>query len=339
MEQKNEFPNIYNVYTLVRDQFPEYQIDLVINKNVGKITCNKRSISRFDCKFLESQLSALGKDAVMQTVSVMITMIQRKFIIAHYKRKAGHGSNAFNISANLIKFARANSKSVSGAARFLGVCDNTFRKYAIMHNIYDGMANMSGAGISKGYKSDIYGVKLDDIFANKYPHYPLKALKKRMLSQYLIEEKCNICGYDKIRKRDFASPLDLKFKDKQGDYNFDNLHLVCKNCQFVMDDRYKFIFLYDKKLKGIQELKVRDYDKIWEEYNSSLRKAVIAPNPDSEEYLDEDVMDKNILNEIVNAETESSGSEIKSKRKKTKKEDIDNMDTSGISSIWNKWNQ
>ena len=339
MEQKNEFPNIYNVYTMVRDQFPEYQIDLVINKNAGKITCNKKTVSRLDCKFVESTLSALGKDAVMQTVSVIVTMIQRRFIIAHYKRKGGHGSNAFNISANLIKFARANSKSVAGAARFLGICDNTFRKYAIMHGVYDGMVNMSGAGISKGYKSDVYGVKLDDVFANKHPNYPLKALKKRMLSQYLIEEKCNVCGYDKIRKRDFASPLDLKFKNKQGDYSFDNLHLVCKNCQFVMDDKYKFIFLYDKKLKGIQELKVRDYDKIWEEYNASLRKAVISKNQNSEDHLDEDYMNEEVLQEILDSQTEASGSEVKSKRKRSKKEDEDNIDTTGISSIWNKWNQ
>lgn len=339
MDQKSDYPNIEYVYSRVKIPFPEFQIDLVINKNFGKLLCNKKLVSKFDCKFLESQLSALGTDAIEQTVSVMVTMVRRKFITRHYKRKGGHGSNAFLITENLIKFARANSKSVAGAARFLGVCDNTFRKYAIKHGVYEGMTNMSGAGISKGWNKEMHRVKLEDIFANKHPYYPLKTLKKRLLSQYLIEDKCNVCGYDKIRKRDLASPLDLRFKDKQGDYSMDNLHLVCKNCQYVMDDRYKFIFLFDKKLKSIQELKVRNYDQIWEEYNADLRKSVIAKNPDSEEFLEEDGMNKESLQEIIDADTENTGSDVQSKRKRSKKEDLNNPDTSGMSSIWNKWNQ
>jgi len=335
MNYKTDYPNIYNVFELVKEKFPEYVIELSIKKNYGKFTCNGKRISGFDASFYEVTLATLGKDAIMQAVSTMIIMIQRKFILAHYKRKGGHGSNAFNITPNLLKFARANSRSVSGAARFLGVCDNTFRKYAMQHGIYDGMANMSGAGISKGYKSDMYSSNLDDIFANKYPGFPLKVLKKRMLSQYLIEEKCNICGYDKIRKRDFASPLDLKFKDKKNDYSIDNLHLVCKNCQYVMDDRYRFIYIYDRKLKEIQELKVRDYDKIWEEYNAALRKNVIAKNPDSVDYMDEDVMNEDAIKEIIDADSE----QFPLHKRKSKKEDENNPDTSGASSIWKKWNK
>ena len=75
-----------------------------------------------------------------------------------------------------IELAIKNSQSAKGAARFLGVSYNTFKKYSQMYMdkagnpLFDGSKNPTGKGIKHIVDYD-KKYPLDDILAGKYPQY------------------------------------------------------------------------------------------------------------------------------------------------------------------------
>ena len=92
-----------------------------------------------------------------------------------------------------IEWACEQAKSARQAARVLEVDFNTFKKYAVMYDLYDGVKNKAGKGISKG--GNIYkGTNsLTDICDNKYPQYPLWKFKDRLIRACWKPEKCDGC--------------------------------------------------------------------------------------------------------------------------------------------------
>lgn len=139
-----------------------------------------------------------------------------------------------------IEHAISNTKSCSEAARFLGVNYSTFKKYANMYRDISGLTlfekhkNQKGIGISKpklsirGYK-----YKLDDILNNQHPDFPLQFLKRRLLGGGYLREECEVCGFKERRITDLKVPLLLSFKNEFGNYNLENLSLLCYNCYFL----------------------------------------------------------------------------------------------------------
>ena len=153
-----------------------------------------------------------------------------------------YGSNPYRgrpIPKGRIEWAVEQANSAAHASRLLNVDKNTFKKYAEMYGLYEGVKNKSGKGISKG--GNIYkGThNLQDICDNKYPKYPLWKLKDRILRAGWIEEICDECGFREHRVTDAKTPLVLNFNDGEWDkgkrdYRLENLQLLCFNCFFLL---------------------------------------------------------------------------------------------------------
>ena len=127
---------------------------------------------------------------------------------------------------------------------------NTFKKYAIMYDLYEGVKNKSGKGISKGGNVWKGTHNLKDICDNKYPNYPLWKLKDRILRACWKEEKCDECGFSEHRITDAKVPLVANLKDGnwekgQRDYSLENIQLLCLNCFYLyvgnLNNRHKKI--------------------------------------------------------------------------------------------------
>lgn len=120
-----------------------------------------------------------------------------------------------------------NSQSASSAAAKLGIKYETFRVHAKRLNVFN--TNQSGKGTKKP-KDDGFGkMSLSDIFEGKHPQYQSNKLRKRLFSEKIKDEICELCGLTEW----FGKKLSLEVDHKDGNrYNhaLSNLQILCPNC-------------------------------------------------------------------------------------------------------------
>jgi 5-methylcytosine-specific restriction endonuclease McrA len=156
--------------------------------------------------------------------------------LAGVKRVSKRGLGAKPILESEIKAIQRKARSASEAARLLGVSYNTYKKYAREYNVFEDLKNPSGLGIKKGNSKFGGFHALDDILAGKHPTYPIWKLKKRILLNGYMEEKCNNCGFCERRLTDHRVPLVLDFLDgNRKNFLYDNLRMLCFNCSFLIN--------------------------------------------------------------------------------------------------------
>jgi hypothetical protein len=157
--------------------------------------------------------------------------------------KAGFGSLGYNLGENEIRYAMENTKSLKAASRFLNISLKTLRKYATQYidaptgkNLYELHKNEAGKGIHKQTSPKMTGKwGLHDILEGKFPDYPARNLKFRLIRAGLMEEKCHHCGYEERRITDYSVPLLLDWVDgDKTNHHRDNLQMLCYNCYFCM---------------------------------------------------------------------------------------------------------
>ncbi len=97
------------------------------------------------------------------------------------------------ITKKMIEDAIKNSKSNSGAARWVGVAYNTYMKYAKFYGLWEKHINQAGVGIKKGWGS--YRISLDEIFNGRKVSslYTKAFFKRRLIGEGYLKEECNFC--------------------------------------------------------------------------------------------------------------------------------------------------
>ena len=191
-------------------------------------------------------------------------------------------------SASQIKFAINNTKSNSAASRFLNVSYATFKKYALIHGMFAINKNQGGKGILKGGRRA--KVPWQEIFDNKHPNYDLPNLKRRLVAELIIEEKCEVCGYNE--RRDFDNKIAIVLDFKDGDVqnmSRENMRFLCYNCKYNTGKRLGKRVLGELKQvfdsHKAQEQKEKD-DKLWKEMNPESEKqdesVIIQTNVDDD---------------------------------------------------------
>ena len=138
------------------------------------------------------------------------------------------------IPKSRIEWAIKSTLSIGAAARYLGIAYNTFKKYAIMYDLFEQNKNQRGKGITtKGNTG--WGVKIQDLFDGKNPNYPHWKLQERVVRDGYLKQECNNCGFDDYRESDMRGPYLICFLD--GDpknHSLDNLYLLCYNCFYIV---------------------------------------------------------------------------------------------------------
>ncbi len=126
-----------------------------------------------------------------------------------------------------------NSLTMAQAAREMNMHFNTFKRHAVRLGCYH--ANPSGKGIPKSRPQVI---ATQDILAGKYPDYGTYKLKKRLLREGYMEDKCQLCGWaEKRNPEDEFTPCELHHMD--GDprnHRLSNLRLYCPNCHSLQNN-------------------------------------------------------------------------------------------------------
>ena len=164
------------------------------------------------------------------------------------------------IPKSRIEMAIRGTLSIRAAAQHLGVAYNTFKKYAIMYDLFEQNKNQAGVGVTtKGNTG--WGVKIQDLFDGKHPNYPHWKLQERVVRDGYIKQECSNCGYDDYREKDMRGPYIINFLD--GDYtnhSLDNIHLLCYNCFFIIKPTGRMLNT-PKNTNNIR----KKLEEVWEE--------------------------------------------------------------------------
>lgn len=125
------------------------------------------------------------------------------------------------------------SDSMMDAARQLGMHFNTLKRYAKEFNCY--RPNPSHKGVKMGPTKD--RISTDDILKGLYPNYQTYKLKKRLIREGYIEDKCQRCGWSEKPEGAEFTPCELYHKDGDShNHVFENLELICPNCHSLTDN-------------------------------------------------------------------------------------------------------
>ena len=167
------------------------------------------------------------------------------------------------IPKSRIQWAIQSTLSIRAASQYLGVAYNTFKKYAIMYDIFEQNKNQAGVGVTtKGNTG--WGVKIQDLFDGKHPNYPHWKLQERIIRDGYLKQCCSNCDYDDYREKDMRGPYIINFLDGDStNHSQDNLALLCYNCFFIMKPTGKL--LNTPKNTNLIKKKLQE---VWDENDS-----------------------------------------------------------------------
>lgn len=133
---------------------------------------------------------------------------------------------SYNFSKEEIVKALETAKSITGAARLMGISYNAFTRLAKKYNCC--ITNQAGKGIPRKNPRAVTREVLDLVFQNKH-YITAYKLKGYLFKFELKERKCECCGLSEWMDKDI--PLELHHKNgNHHDNTWDNLQILCPNC-------------------------------------------------------------------------------------------------------------
>lgn len=141
-------------------------------------------------------------------------------------------SRKIKVTDEQIVEAAMTSQSATSAAAKLGIKYETFRVHAKRLGVF--ITNQSGKGTSKPKEEGFGKISLDDIFDGKHPHYQSNKLRKRLFTEKIKEEKCELCHITEWFGKKISFELDHKDGNRYN-HNLKNLRILCPNCHSQTD--------------------------------------------------------------------------------------------------------
>lgn len=152
-------------------------------------------------------------------------------------------NKGFQLTEQQIREAMANSRSNKEAARWLGITDITYKKYAKSYidettgkTLFQLHMNQSGKGMPKNWIGGKWKKSLDEMLVENQPinSKRIVRLKELLMIDGRLGYQCSACKYGEKRLTDMKAPLLLNFKNNiKSDWRIENLQWLCYNCHFL----------------------------------------------------------------------------------------------------------
>jgi hypothetical protein len=136
------------------------------------------------------------------------------------------------LTKNRILESQKHTKSNMEAARWLGVCYNTYSRWAKYYDVFDQHLNQKGVGIKKGFGK--YRVDIESVVMGKRQppkRWNHSVVKKMLIDKGYWTDECTICGYNEVNMKTNTCCLAIDFADgNEKNWLLENLRLTCANC-------------------------------------------------------------------------------------------------------------
>ncbi len=152
-------------------------------------------------------------------------------------------NRGLQLSPERIREAMANTRSNKEAARWLGITDVTYKKYAKRHideatgkSLFELHKNQAGKGMPKNWAGGQWKKNLDEMLVENQPINTKKIirLKEMLMKDGRLGYQCATCKFSEKRLTDMKAPLLLNFVNgKRSDWRIENLRWLCYNCYFL----------------------------------------------------------------------------------------------------------
>jgi hypothetical protein len=136
------------------------------------------------------------------------------------------------IEQSVLEAITLNPLSMRKAADFAEMPYRTFIERAKKLNIYN--PNQSGKGTKKPNTGNSSRIPLEEILDGKHPQYQTNHLRKRLLVEGLMENKCSECGIEEWNGKQIVNELD-HIDGISDNHLKENLRLLCPNCHSQTD--------------------------------------------------------------------------------------------------------
>ena len=142
-------------------------------------------------------------------------------------------SKVYSISDDEFKRLIANSYSYSDVLRYLGLGTNGGSSTDILKRRISEL-NCSVEHFSQRTSKAHQRYDIKDILVENSSYQNIASLKKRLISEGLMEYKCAICGIDSWLNKPLSLQLD-HINGINNDHRLSNLRLLCPNCHSQTD--------------------------------------------------------------------------------------------------------
>jgi len=221
--------------------------------NIAEITKKLAELDELKAKVEKLySLSDIGSEVnkeleqykMLRERGVEIPHLDKEFSDTLYPKRENHGSKNKPLMQHEVQEALDKCTSARKAAKRLGVCYPTFKKYAKLYGVHrtPGWPIMKKSDLEKG-RGPIDPQKgrypLNDIIQGMYPEFPVHRLKDKLIRSGTKKPECEQCGYSERRITDGKLPLLLNFEDGNNkNHKLENMRLLCFNCTFTVGKGY-----------------------------------------------------------------------------------------------------
>lgn len=170
--------------------------------------------------------------------------------VKHNNERTMANTNGMNLTRQQVLNVIERTRNNKEAWEYLGISRPTWKKYAELyyHEDYDDMTlyeyhkfqSAKDKGIANRVNTKVPRYDLRAILRGEHPEYKSNNLKRRIINNGVLLEKCNNCGYDERRLSDYTVPLILHYKDDNlKNHKLENLEFLCYNCFYVLVGDFK----------------------------------------------------------------------------------------------------
>ena len=139
------------------------------------------------------------------------------------------------ITKNMILEAQKHTKSNMAAAKWMGICYTTYRKWAKYYGVFEQHLNQKGDGIKKGFA--VRTVNVEDIVLGKRQpprRWSQSVVKEELIDKGYWQHECSNCGYNEENMATGKTCLGIDFEDGDSkNWLLGNIRLLCSNCYFT----------------------------------------------------------------------------------------------------------
>jgi hypothetical protein len=209
---------------------------------------------------LKSKMVDLETKKIIDETQLPMEILEANNMLPQKPQRIKRGRGYRPVLKSEIEEAQAHSVNESAAARWLGISQGTYKRYAKLYGIYKPKPNVRGKRAIFDPERGKY--PLNKILEGKHPNVTLWTVKDKLLRSGMKALKCELCGEERKRTGDYKVPLLLTCKDGDNhNFKFENLQILCFNCTFLAGRGYIRRSKFKLDPDWIQEMDERENKK------------------------------------------------------------------------------